>query len=274
MRRRRRRRFQWFPILGAQDPNEGGTDDLNGRVFAVPVDGSGTTNAIIFPLVPDVQTDPDNANLVQAGMLINALSTDYLIERIVGSCFVSAAAPADDVNTNFPKVIQCGVGLFVARQADEQTGGGPDVPIAATTAGEVLENYNVLSNDTSRSPWMWQRTWILSTGRPITPFAVGDGHFTPAVTFAPGTGTPVLNPAPQTNMQYGSVMDGPHVDCKTNRRVRSNERLWCIAAARSLDRLLNLPQNPTVGAFSDMKGVISIRVLGATRKPTRRSSFG
>lgn len=269
-RRRRRKRWTWFPILGAADPNVEGTDDADGRVFAIPVDGSGASNAIIFPLIPDVQTDPDRETLVTNAQLLLALSIDYEIERIVGKVFVSAAAPVDDSPTTiFPKVIQVGVGLFVAKQADDQAGGGPDIPIGSSALPELLENYNPVSNDTAMSPWMWKRDWILSTGRP-SPLATGDS-FTPTVTISGGV--PVIVPgAPTTNINCGSVMDGPHIDSKVNRRVRSDSRLWCIAAARSLDRLLN-NQNPTTNTLIDVKGLIAIRVLGATRKPHRSGSF-
>lgn len=272
--RRRRKRWTWFPILGAADPNVEGTDDVDGRIFAIPVDGSGASNAIVFPLIPDVQTDPDRETLVTNAQLLLALSIDYEIERIVGKCFVSASASADDApGTIFPKVIQVGVGLFVAKQADDQAGGGPDIPLGAASLPELLENFNPCSNDTAMSPWMWKRDWLLTTGRPApNPNAASDA-FTTQVTNTIAVGNVTTEGGmPTTNIGYGSVMDGPHVDSKVNRRVRSDSRLWCIASARSLDRILN-NTNPTANAIADVKGLIAIRVLGATRKPHRTGSF-
>lgn len=272
MRRRRRKRWTWFPILGAADPNVEGTDDFDGRVFSVPVDGSGATNAIVFPLIPDVQTDPDRETAETNAQLMLALSTDYEIERIVGKCFVAVSGPADDPPTTIaPKVVQVGVGLFVAKQADDQAGGGPDIPLGSASLPELLENYNPCSNDTARSPWMWKRDWLLSTQRP-SPAAAGD-----AFGVIQNAGISVAVPSafaslPASNVYCGSVMDGPHVDSKVNRRVRSDSRLWCIAAARSLDRILN-NQNPTTNVLIDMKGLIAIRVLGALRAPKKTGSF-
>lgn len=275
-RTRRRKRWTWFPIIGTQDENPEGSDDTNGRTFAVPFDGSGASNAIVFPLIPDVQTDPD-AGLDQSAQIALALSTDYEIERIVGKVWVSATAPADDVGAVAPKIIQVGVGLFIAAQADAQAGGGVNLPLGAPTLIELLENYNPISNDTAREPWMWKRDWILSTGRPSTAgFQQSGLNFEPVhTTVSSGVGftTPVVVAgAPTNNMGYGSVMDGPHIDCKSNRRVRSHQRLWCIAAVRSLDRIL-ANTNPDANVLGDMKGIIAIRVLGASRRPTRSASF-
>lgn len=271
-RRTRRRRYTWFPILGTTDPNPEGNDDTDGRTFAVPFDGSGATNAIAFPLIPDVQTEPDTA-VANTNQIQLSLSSDYVIERIVGKCFVAVGAPADDVDAIAPKILLCGVGLFVANQADAQAGGGPNIPVGAAGIAELLENYNPLSNDTARQPWMWKRDWILHTGRPDTSaLAADENTFGTIVTVVPNVGPVVAAGAPTTNINCGSVMDGPHIDVKVSRRVRSNQRLWCIAAVRSLDRILE-NANPTSNILGTMKGLINVRVLGALRKPTRQSSF-
>lgn len=273
-RNRRRKKFAWFPILGAADPTDG-NDDLNGRVFSVPWDGSGTSNAIIFPLVPDVQQEAEQIQPDLPGQLVEGLGQDYLIERIVGKVFVAASSAADDQETFFPKTVQVACGFFVARQADDNTGGGPNLPIGAASLAEVLENYSPLNDDNVRRPWMWQRNWILTTGRPNPNLATDVTAFNSVYTNIPsgvGFTTPVGRGIPVCNMEYGSIQDGPHVDIKTSRRVRSDERLWFIAAARSLDRILD-NVNPTVGVQSSLKGLVQIRVLGALRRPNNRSNF-
>lgn len=273
IRRRRRRKWTWFPIIGTVDPTEG-RDDTNGRVFGIPFDGSGASNAIAFPLIPDVQSEADAA-LGNAAQLLLALSTDYEIERIVGKCFVSASAPQDDVGAIAPKVVQVGCGLFIAKQADAQAGGGNNLPLGAATLIELLENYSPISNDTATMPWMWKRDWILSTGRTNLITASDPTNFmmTAQAQSVGGFGLGTFVPgAPTTNIGYGSVMDGPHVDSKVNRRVRSDSRLWFIAAVRSLDRLLG-NVTPTANVLGEVKGLINIRVLGATRKPHKTGSF-
>lgn len=269
--RRKRKRFTWFPIIGTQNGVPENTDDTNGRIFGVPVDGSGASNAIAFPLLPDVQTDADNV-LGNNAQLLLALSTDYEIERIVGKCFVGARGPNDAGAEVAPKVIQAACGLFVAKQADAQAGGGVNLPLGAPTLIELLENYSPATNDTARSPWMWKRDWILSTGRlPLSPSTAN--AFMPVMTNVGGANNLVGATFPTSNVQYGSVMDGPHVDSKVNRRVRSDSRLWFIVAARSLDRLLGNQDEPTANVLSEVVGCINIRVLGALRRPQKTGSF-
>lgn len=266
MRTRRKKRWTWLPVIGTLDP-AGGTDDTNGRTFGVPVDPSGASNIIIFPLVPDVQTDEDNVLGLNAQLLL-ALSTDYEIERIVGKMFVSFGAPIDDVEAVFVKVVQVSAGLFVAKQSEVDV----TLPVETASLAQQLENYNPASNDTTGHPWMWRRDWVLSSGRHQPIFADGRTHFGPVVTNT-GLGLLKQDGAPTTNISYGSVMDGPHIDVKSNRRVRSDSRLFCAVSVRSLDRQLDniTPTGGLVGA--EVKGIINIRVLGATRRPQKQGSF-
>lgn len=269
---RRRRKFAWFPILGAANPNEQ-PDDLNGRVFGVPFDGSGNSVPLVFPLLPDVQQEVEQIQPDQPGQLVEALGQDYLIERIVGKVFVAAGSPADDATFIFPKIVQVSCGFFVARQADDNAGGGPNLPIGAASQLELSENYSPISDDNVRRPWMWRRDWILSTGRPNSNQAALRTPFGPVATNTGGPNNLVTQSAvPTCNTMYGSVMDGPHVDIKTSRRVRSDERLWFIVGVRALDRLFNV-ENPSVGALAEVNGLVQIRVLGALRRPNNRSNF-
>lgn len=271
-RTKRRKKFAWFPILGAANVNEQ-PDDLNGRTFGIPFDGSGNSVPLIFPLLPDVQQEVEQIQPDLPGQLVEALGQDYVIERIVGKFFVAATGPADDVETLFPKIVQVSAGLFVARQADDNAGGGPNLPIGAASALEASENYSPNTDDNVRRPWMWRRDWILSTGRPNQNIAAAPNPWAPVVTNVGIGGLIAFQQAPATsNIQYGSVLDGPHVDIKSVRRVRSDERLWCAVAVRALDRYFNFP-SPTVGAVSEVNGLVTLRVLGALRKTVNRSNF-
>lgn len=269
--RRKRKKFAWFPILGAANINEQ-PDDLNGRVFGIPFDGSGNSVPLVFPLLPDVQQEAEQVQADLPGQLVEALGQDYIIERIVGKFFVAATGPADDAETVFPKIVQISAGIFVARQADDNAGGGPNLPIGAAAAIELSENYSPNTDDNVRRPWMWRRDWVLATGRPQQNAAAAPTPFMPVHTNTGGANNLVTAITPTANTQCGSVLDGPHVDIKTVRRVRSDERLWCIVAVRALDRYFNAP-NPTVGALSEVNGLVSLRVLGALRRPSNRSNF-
>jgi len=122
---------------------------------------------------------------------------------------------------------------------------------------------------------MWKRDWILNTGRTNVADSAQIANFASFTENVNLSGTLFVSRhdgAPSTNIGYGSVMDGPHVDIKVNRRVRSDSRLWFIAAVRSLDILLGNP-TPNANVLGEVKGIVNIRVLGATRRPHKTGSF-
>lgn len=271
MRRKRKSKYTWFPIIGAADTAEGGNDDFNGRAFSLNLAPNGGTSIIIFPLVPDAQVEADSINPNDPGQLVQFIGQDYVIERIVGKCFIGAQGPEDDPGPPeviFPKVVQVGVGLFVARQADNNTGGGPNIPIGSASAQEAVENFSPLNNDNVREPWMWRRDWLLTTGRQGADTL---GATTAFQNFFSGT-ISGQSMCPTANTSCGSVLDGPHIDVKSVRRVRKDERLWCVAAARTMDVLLGI-RIPTTIIDGGVKGYITLRVLGQLRKAFNRSNF-
>lgn len=271
MRKIRRKRPLWFPIIPAAGPDQSG-DNFNARVFALSVAPNGVTTPLIFPVIPDKQVDADDLGAGTPGQLIQHLGNSYELERIVGKIFLGVGASEDaGVGEIKPKIIQVGCGFFVARQADEDAGGGADLPIGAPTAAEQVENYSPLSEDTMREPWIWHRTWLMHTGRvpgniaQALPFM---GAIAPAV--AGGSRLPGL---PSTNVNYGAEVDGPHIDARSGRRVGGDERLYFAVAARALDVILNIGPTPDQVALDAVKGVLQIRVLGWPRTARKRSAF-
>lgn len=275
MARRRRRRPLWFPIIAAAGEGQD-QDNFNSRPFALSVQPGGLSTVLVFPIIPDKQVDGDTIAASVAGQLIQHLGNSYELERIVGKLFLACSAPVDDVDTIFPKTIQIGAGFFVARQADEQAGGGADLPIGAASQAELIENYSPLSEDTVREPWIWHRTWILSTGRfSGNPNAGGNGFIWAANPLVAGTGFLDFVPlpgAPRTNIGQG-LMDGPHVDARSGRRVGGDERLWFAVAVRTLDFVLDNSPNANAIATDAVKGVLQVRVLGFPRAARKRSAF-
>lgn len=270
-KRTSRRKFTWFPVVGAAGPAE--TNDNFAQligVFGVPANG--TTNTVISPVVTDVPMEGDAIDPNAPGQLVQALGQEYFLERIVGKCFLSASAPADDGATQFPKTILIGCSFFVARANDEDVGGGQNTPIGSASLPERVENYSPLSEDCIREPWIWRRTWILSTGRVPTNQNVFS-PFTPTVNASLATITPGVfqDGAPTTNIHCGSGMDGPHFDSKSVRRVGNDERLWFVISVRTLDLALNVPGTPTNESFVAL--VLDYRVLGRLTRARGRSSF-
>lgn len=273
MRRRfRKRKPQWFPVIGTGTRAPEGNDNFNQRVFTLSIDPIGNQSIAITPIIPDKQVEAEDLNVNDPGQLVQHLGNAYELERIVGKLFAGASAPRDGgAGEIFPKVILLGAGFFVARQADNSAGGGSDLPIGAASVVEQVENYSPLSEDTIREPWIWRRTWVLWTGRNDAGINANNGGFAGVVDNL-GATFPAAAGAPRTTMGYGSVMDGPHIDAKSGRRVNGDERLFFAVAARSLDGILGGP-DPDALLVRGIQGVLDFRVLGWLRKATNRSTF-
>lgn len=277
--RRTRRKYTWFPVRGtgavSQDP-----DEFSQLFFSLDVNGNGNSNVIISPLIPDVPLEGDDINPALPGQLVQAIGQEYVVERIVGKFFVGVSGTVDDPGPPaviFPKNILVGAGIFVARANDSDSGGGSDTPIGSASPQERADNYNPLSADGIREPWMWRRVWLLHTGRTSNQNPAGNvnGAFGPnvlSIGVASVTTAGALS-APKTNIGYGSVMDGPHVDVKSVRRVRNDERLWLAINARTIDFFLPNTEDPTTGLVGGVAGAFDYRVLGQLRRAKARSNF-
>lgn len=275
MRRRvRRRKFTWFPVRGAAGPAETG-DEFSGQGFQLSVSPDGSTIGIIQPLIPDVPLEGDDIDQNAPGQLVQSLGQEYVVERIVGNLFLHYSAPLNDPPTvQFPESVLVGAGIFVAR-AEDSEGGGPNAPIGSLTATEFVSNYSPLGVDTIREPWMWRRTWVLSANRSTFN---GVGPFQAFRNQLAGTGLNDLPGAPAFNGWYGSEINGPFFDVRSVRRVRNDERLWFIIAARTLDVLLQRTGSqtsllPNQQNTDGLVGYLDYRVLGALRRAQARSNF-
>lgn len=275
-KRRTKRKFTWFPVIGSAGPVED-EDDFNQLMGQFNVLPNGSSLVFINPLIPDVPMEGDEIDPSAPGQLVQALGQEYYIERIVGKIFLGVSGSADDSPTTvFPKTVLVGAGLFVARANDADVGGGANTPIGSASLAERQENYSPLGVDAIREPWMWRRTWILNTGRPNpnTNAATGFGptfqSIGGTITFAPG--------APKTNMQYGSVLDGPHMDVKSVRRVGNDERLFLVVATRALDVEFASGGVTPNAALDTVNGdgvvmAFDYRVLGRLTRSRGKSSF-
>lgn len=248
MRKRRKTRYTWLPMLGgAGDPN---VDESNRVAFpfqattgGVPMVTGSTGSISLVPLLEDTpQESITTAN--PDPNIADFIGTDYVIKRLVGKIFLSMAQPAAD--TPFATYVTCGV--FVARADDQQ----PLLPVGASTQALAKENYDPGYTDNVREPWAWRRNWVL-----------GNKNTTNA-----GTAFGSMRQMPDNNTQFPGVLDGPHIDMKVARRVRSDERLWFVCSASAI---ADDNQLPTVALTVD--GYADLRALGALRKAHNRSAF-
>jgi len=228
------------------------------RIFQAVANSNanGAYGAAVVPLQFDSPWNQDDAAINdQAGTrtLYNA-QPDFILKRVVGKLVVTAgleeADPAPE--TRIPTAIAACAALFVADAEHEGQAGSPSVPQGFSDA-EI--DYSPWSIQNSTQPWMWRRTWMLSTG------FTGD---------QPGNQTELdaHRHLPRNNVQYGAgIFDGPHVDWKGGRRIGQNQRLYLIVWG------YNLPISTGSGTWDD-RAILTVqaefRCGGMLIKPSRQ----
>lgn len=235
MRRRRRGNVVWLP--NTPTTRENIDTAVNWKRGTLACDGGGNTAVAIELLVRDENpADTENA-------LADYTQGGYILKRVVGK-------------------------LFVAARQEDPTEGNAVIPGVLVTASlEVLRTdpntnnptgladltvYDAQAAGNERDPWIWQRSWILSNGNAVNFNEAADkswGFF------------------PYSNAEYGSVLDGPHVDAKAKRRIGTEERLALIVSATSIEEHAQ--------GFDDqyVDFIFQYRVLGTpTRSSNRRNT--
>lgn len=264
MRRRRRNRGTWFPNLGT-----GVLDQRNysGREFVGVCPADGTFQTTVSPLTLDKPTDLDFVSADER--LASIIGSDYVLQRLVGTVFVSRQGIQQEEQAQTLDVapaVQVYCGFFVARANDASSGGGPDTPIGSATPDEINDNYSPMELDTVREPWIWRRSWILgsvfangtiNTQKPFAGSLVGQ----PPTPQLVGT-------YPCSNVFYGSVADGPKLDSKVKRRVRQDDRLWFVVSIRNAFGLVGV-EGFEASVFVDL----DYRIFGSLRKASQTSAF-
>lgn len=266
MRRRRRRSNTWFPNLGFS-PTDQGTSGGSGRPFILPVNPDGDFNTLIVPLVPDTPVQGQSLDATEPGNLVRHLGQEYIIERIVGKLFAALEARRNAGNDpSVPVSALFGAGIFVARVSDvvTSTGAADQQPIGADDQSDRHQNYGPLALDTIREPWMWRRVWALGN-RAFNDIAAASQ----VVLFNGANATDPRQGFPYSTAHYGSVMDGPHIDCKSNRRVRNDERLFLSVESSIFPGNAATPVNNAIS----IAGYIDYRVLGHLVKAKNVSTF-
>lgn len=120
----------------------------------------------------------------------------YRLRRIVGKIFLSSGT---DSGATAPSIL-VGAGITVA-QVNESDG----APLDSSTPWK----YSPFKTPNERAPWIWQRSWILgNTNSSLAPFFLAFDYM--------------------NTEAGGSVMDGPHVDAKTNRLIGPRESLLLV----------------------------------------------
>lgn len=238
----RKRRFKgtWLPAYGNELTEDIQTIGIHDTAFTVTNDDYVKTNLIA--LLPDKPVEDFDSD---TNSLADTIGSEYALRRIVGKfhCAVSTST-----GTPLQTVVKVGLGFFVSTCNPNE----PLLPIGV--AGQVFspltdeagfEQYSPLALSTIRQPWIWRRTWALQQ-----------------------TSGSNLQGFPPSTSYYGSVLDGPHIDAKTRRRVRQDERLF---AALSISYF-----QPEVDEADGALGVsydLDLRFFGALRRARAKGAF-
>lgn len=267
--RRRRPAVTWFPTLGSPVRGTSGETEefVNGFEFTLIVPagddpGAYKTVTTAFPITFDL---PRESNATEADTtMADIVGSEYLLRRIVGKLFLQRQATASGqasgnlLPDNFPTTL-VGAGFFVAR-AGTEAGIGPDIPSGwdVLNEGANFSNFSPLGLDTVREPWIWRRTWLLGSRAEI-----GRQTSTTSTT----NWSPAWPEWPSANWEYPGVLDGPHIDSKTRRRVTQDDRLWFAASATHIF-------DTYTGDFThSIDGYLDYRLIGSLRKARNRGVF-
>lgn len=249
--RRRKAKFTWFPCLGSTITGDAGTVGVSYTELLLSVQNDSSaapvfgTDLVVAPLVADYTLLQGQLAGLETSLRDQVEGQDWILKRIVGNINVGVSnnnADGEGTFTQWPNVLVA-AGFFVAR-ANDANQNVPD------TFG--VEQLDPLGVDNVANPWIWRRSWILSSLR-----AVG-GNLPFGELWAP------------SNIYYGDIRTGPHIDSKVSRRVIKEHRLWL--AVRALGYFPGAatfpgPTQPQVSVNADL------RFLGAMRRGRNRSSF-
>lgn len=224
----------------------------------------GAVGSAVGGVVPLTWDAPQESDAFQDAIgsvgMATFMQNEYFIDRIVGKFF---ASPEGNFPTTgeAPPAVLLTAGLFIARAGDEQSTEGFNVPIGWGATNESTLSYNPDIPDTIREPWIWRRQWILANPAVYqliwSDLNIDRGAF----------GNAALSYPLSTAEGTSSSLDGPHVDAKTKRRVRQDQRLWLTAWIQMYPRLTSysIPCNCRIH--------FDYRIHGQMRKPRNRGTF-
>lgn len=171
--------------------------------------------------IPLTIDEPEEQSL---SSLADINSSGYRLRRIVGKIF--AFGDRFDTESGIEGVaVTAG---FIVRRVD--AAGQPLATTFSEASPQAITNW--------QDPWIWRRTWML---------------------WNPELASPFPERLPLNNTDYGSAVDGAHVDQKTARIVGPEERLFLDIGVVALFR------GGVAELSNDTLFVIDVRILGSMR---------
>lgn len=261
MRRRRRNEGTWLPTIGQQASGEDGLF-FQSRSLALET-GALETNEFIWGIIPVTYDQPHEGGQLNSTFdsLISAIGSEYFLKRIVGKChvWVDGRVASQNQDPSGPLSLTVTAGYFIAR-----AGAFPDEnsPIGGTnlSSNQTFESYNPEALQTTREPWIWRRSWVVSQQN-------NEGALSYLIQNPLGD-VRMWDSGPQNNWEGRSVADGPHIDAKTRRRVRQDERLWFAVTCRS-----NLTVSTIVSNNQIVRVHLEHRLFAGLRRAKNSGNF-
>lgn len=200
---------------------------------------------LVFAVIPDfTPTVDDNATSLTNTLNDLVQGQEWFCDRIVGKVHLGCQAGAAGSSSLVWPTVFVKLGFFVARSIDE----------APQNIDLQTAEYDPLEANNAMNPWIFQRSWMMSNTANTTETAT-------TRTF------PVF-----TTDQYGSAYDGPHLDIKTKRRIRKEERLWMVIRVKGFSSGITLVTG-SAAAQPTICGMIDLRVHGSMRRAKNNSRF-
>jgi hypothetical protein len=170
-----------------------------------------------IPILPDFPFAAVPTNIVDL-----TGQRGYRLRRIVGKIFLELTT--GDARNPVPTIVTAGI---IIRQVDPNTGAANAATTEKTPSGR----------ENASDPWVWRRSWLL-----------GSQDFATASSF---------DTAPRNNFSMSGVLDGPHIDQKTNRKVQLEERAFLTFSARNLRITGGAGGTTNVNIITDLRSVIT-----------------
>lgn len=256
MRRKRRSNGLWFPVIGTDGGTDAGDYDYRaahleyqtGTAFG----GGAAANmsvVVVNGLTFDKPVQPEETGGQYD--LQALIGNSYFLKRIVGKL---SLLPFSNADAGAPAFIKIGAAFYVARQEEQPADVSANVPVGwSQSVGFPGMNYDCLAAHCANDPWIWRRTWILPN--------VGQ------------TAADRWTAGPVSNTAFGSVLDGGHVDAKTKRVVKQDERLWFTTSVQPWPLV---PGNRT-SVYADISGFVMVdldyRIFAQPIRARKSGSF-
>lgn len=205
-----------MPTFGGAELQEHDAAPWPGVAVELNLDSGVPEDGVVwdaFPLTFDVSEGAVNAQADPTKITLRDIvsGNEWRLRRLVGKAFITVSHGVQGATVS--PALDVALGFIICNTDDDGT---------PTTN---FEEVNPLSQESMEDPWFWRRRWLLH------PYGTSwlDVNNQPGVDTR---NTPQNWGLPASNVSYGSVHDGPHIDSKTARVIHRSERLYGILAAR------------------------------------------